>query len=41
MLKLKNKLTLKLGSTFCKDTNFIDKRIFKLVSIKKLMVIGS
>ena len=40
LLKLKNKLGIKLGSTFCKATKFMEKRIFKLVSIKKLIVIG-
>ena len=40
-LKLKNKLRIKLGSTFSKATKFMEKRIFKLVSIKKVMVIGS
>ena len=41
LLKLKNTLRIKLGSTFCKAAKFMEKRIFKLVSIKNLMVIGS
>ena len=40
LLKLKNKLEIKLGSSFCKATKFMEKRIFKLVSVKKFMVIG-
>ena len=41
LLKLKNKLRIKLGSIFYKATKFMEKRIFKLVSVKKLMVMGS
>ena len=41
LLKLKSKLRIKLGSTFCKASSFMEKSIFKLVSIKKYMVIGS
>ena len=35
LLKLKNKLKIKLGSNFYKATKFMEKRIFKLVSVKK------
>ena len=40
-LKLKNKLRIKLGSTFSKATKFMEKWVLKLVSFIRVLVIGS